>query len=414
VQAAETQAASGNLRAARELLVSAVDDAAAALGPDHVDVLAASARLAGVHRELGALREARRVLEAAQEAGQRTHGPGHPQVLALTYALAVLAHELGNAYEAGRNFRLIERWGSEVLGAEHPHVLDARRYLGEDVPGEIEAPPPLPLPPVDPVSPAPVLTVVPDSVDPSTMDDPELRSRFRVSAAVAGMALLAVLAAMVAMWAIPQREARVAPPSRAAPVGPPPTVGVGDSESTVPLASLSASDSGVPVPAGDVRTPPRATPSTAPQTLSGRYLIHLAHTGMCVGLGPELFKNTGRTVLGQHACGSGLPQLSLEPAATNTYRILVTDEGGSGCADVDYAGTTEGLLLAPQECADGHADQRFTFEAVTTPVAGYRLRSVAGSRWCIGALEGKRENGVQLMQVDCNGGADQVFTLERR
>jgi hypothetical protein len=403
VQAAETQAASGNLTAARGQLAAAVDDAAATLGPDHVDVLAASARLAAMHRELGAPREARRVLEAAQEAGQRTHGPGHPEVLALTYALGVLAHELGNAYEAGRKFRLIERWGPEVLGAEHPHVLDARRYLGEDVPGEIEAPPPLPLPPVGP---APVAEV-------PASDDPRPRSRLRVSAGVAGMLLLAVLAAVVAMWVIPDRETRVAPPSQAVPAGPPPTGGVSDPASTVPSASLSASTSNVPAPAGGVRTPPRATPTT-PTTLGGRYVIHVAHTGMCIGLGPELFKNTGRTVLGQHPCGSSLPQFSLEPAATNTYRILVTDEDGSGCADVDYDGDTDGLLLAPQECVNGRTDQRFTFEAVTTPVAGYRLRSVAGSRWCIGALEAKRQSGVQLMQADCDGGADQVFTLEKR
>ena len=134
---------------------------------------------------------------------------------------------------------------------------------------------------------------------------------------------------------------------------------------------------------------------------------------MCVGLGPELFKDTGRTVLGQHPCGSALPQFSLEPATAGTYRILVTDADGTGCADVDYAGTTEGLLLAAQTCND-KADQRFTFEPVTTPVAGYRLRSVAGSRFCIGVLEGRRQSGVQIMQDTCNGGAHEVFTLERR
>jgi hypothetical protein len=227
------------------------------------------------------------------------------------------------------------------------------------------------------------------------------------------MALLAVLAAVTAMWVIPSRETRDAPPLRAGPVDPPATASLGVEVSAAPSPSLSASHSEGP---GDgVRTPPRTTSTTtAPQALAGRYQIHAAHTGLCWGLGPELFKDTGRTVLGQHQCGSGLPQFTIESVGTDVYRIVVTDADATGCADVDYAGTTEGLLMAAQSCADGKSDQRFTFEPVSTPVAGYRLRSVAGSRFCIGVLEGKRQNGVQLIQNVCDGGPHQVFTLERR
>ena len=118
-------------------------------------------------------------------------------------------------------------------------------------------------------------------------------------------------------------------------------------------------------------------------------------------------------MLGQHTCGSSLPQFTIEPVASNAYRILVTDRDGTGCADVDYQGTTEGLLLAAQTC-NGAADQRFTLEPVTTPAAGYRLRSVAGSKFCIGVLEQKQERGVQIMQDTCRGSKAEVFTLERR
>ncbi|GAA0907366.1 hypothetical protein GCM10009557_82220 [Virgisporangium ochraceum] len=405
MRAADAQAASGDLSGARELLVDAVEAATAELGPDHLDVLDARARLAGVHRDLGALNEARRVLESVLEVGHRTHGVAHPRLLLVSYDLAVIAHELGNAYEAGRNFRLLDRWGPEVLGADHHHVLAARRYLGEDVPGEIDAPPPLPLPPVGP---APSGQSILDGPPPV-----ERRRRFPVTAAVAGMALFALVATVVGVWVIPGRDGRVESAPQAAPVTP--SVTPSADGSPTPSAALSGSNSALPPANGGSRTPTRATSTTtAPQTLgSGRYLIHAGHTGMCLGLGPELFKNTGRTVLGQHPCGSNLPQLTLEPVATNTYRIKVTDSDGTGCADVDYAGTTEGLLLAPQACND-KTDQRFTFEPVTAPVAGYRLRSVAGSRFCIGVLEGKQQSGVQIMQDTCRNGPHEVFTLERR
>ncbi|GIJ60027.1 RICIN domain-containing protein [Virgisporangium aurantiacum] len=406
VRAAETQAADGNLTEARDLLVAAVDAARAELGPDHLDVLAAQARLAVVLRELGALPEARRVLESVLEVGHRTHGPTHPQLLVAAYELAVLAHELGNAYEAGRNFRLLSQHGPDALGADHHHVLAARRYLGDDVPGEFDAPPPLPLPPVGPAAPGETILAGPQ---------PRQRRRFPLTAAVAGMALVALVATVVAVWAIPERKTHDASPPQAAPVGPPPSAEPTSGVSASASPSLSASDPGLPVPGGVVRTPPRTTPTTtAPTAISGRYLIRLAHTGMCVGEGPELYKNTGRTVLGQHPCGSTLPQFTIEPVATNVYRIVITDSGGTGCADVDYAGTTEGLLLAAATCANGPADQRFTFEPVTTPSAGYRLRSVAGSRYCIGVLEGSQDRGVQLMQDTCRGSKSEVFTLERR
>ncbi len=406
VQAAETQVAGGNLDGARALLADAVAMGSAALGPDHLDVLAAQARLAAVHRELGALHEARRVLETVLDTGHRAHGVAHPQLLPVSYDLAVLAHELGNAYEAGKNFRLLTRWGPDVLGADHPHVLSARRYLGDDVPGEIDAPPPLPLPPVGPPAPGESILAGPA---------PARRRRIPVTAAVAGMALLALVATVIGVWVIPERDVRTAPPLPAAPVAPAGTSSAGTSPSGTPSPSLSASEPAVTVPGagGGVKTPPRAVPSTTPTILSGRYFIHAGHTGMCLGLGPELFVNSGRTVMGQHPCGSSIPQMRLEPATGSTYKLLVTDSDGTGCADVDYAGTTEGLLLAPQTCND-KPDQRFTFEPVTDPVAGYRLRSVAGSRFCIGVLEGKTQKGVQIMQDNCKGDASEVFKLERR
>ncbi|GFJ88434.1 RICIN domain-containing protein [Phytohabitans rumicis] len=131
------------------------------------------------------------------------------------------------------------------------------------------------------------------------------------------------------------------------------------------------------------------------------------------GEGPELFKDTGRTVLGQHPCAGVSPPTILEPVG-GAYRIKLDHPvDGLGCATVDYGGTEDGLLLAGAGCEAGRADQRFTLEPATTPAAGYRLRSVPGRSFCIGVYQASRQDGVQLIQTTCDGGPDQVFTLRR-
>lgn len=416
VQSAEAEVAGGNLTRARDLLVDAVDEARAALGPDHLDVLAAQTRLAALHRELGSLPEARRLLESALEIGHRTYGVAHPQLLAASYELAVLAHELGNAYEAGRNFRILSEHGTHVLGADHPHVLAARRYLGEDVPGEFDAPPPLPLPPTGPTTPGEFIL--------ESTPAPARNRRFPIVAGIAGLALIALVATLIGVWAIPGKEpdkTQDVPPAQAGPQATAqPAASASASASASGSPSAGGSEPGLAVPGGAATgtaggKPPTKTtpPAAAGTTISGRYQVKFTHTGLCLGQGPELFKNTGRTVLGQHTCGSSLPQFTIEPVAANVYRIVISGGSSNGCADVDYAGTTEGLLLAAQAC-NGAADQKFTLEAVTSPAVGYRLHSVAGARFCIGVLEQRSQNGVQIMQDTCRGSKAEVFTLEKR
>lgn len=200
-----------------------------------------------------------------------------------------------------------------------------------------------------------------------------------------------------------------APQPAQASVGGTPTPTPAANASTGASAAVSsAAVSGGPIAASTgasagARTP---TPKAVP---NGRVQLRLAHTGMCVGEGPELFKSTGRTVLGQHPCASAAPPIVIAPITGSTVRIKVdSPTNGLGCATVDYGGTADGLLLAARPCDDARADQKFTLEAVS---AGYRLHSVPGGGFCVGVYLASRDPGVQLIQTGCDGGADQVFQV---
>jgi hypothetical protein len=158
-------------------------------------------------------------------------------------------------------------------------------------------------------------------------------------------------------------------------------------------------------------TAPAPTTTTAKPPPSGPTRLRLAHTGMCVGEGPELFKSTGRTVLGQHPCAQAAPPITIAPAGAAVRIKLDSPSYGIGCATVDYGGTGDGLLLAARPCDDARADQAFTLEAVSAPAAGYRLHSVPGGGLCIGVYLASRDPGVQLIQTRCGGGPDQVFQV---
>jgi hypothetical protein len=145
---------------------------------------------------------------------------------------------------------------------------------------------------------------------------------------------------------------------------------------------------------------------------TGAQQIRLAHTGLCLGEGPEMFKDTGREVLGQHDCASAGPPISIEAAHDGRYQLILHHPtNGPGCVTVDEGGEYTQVLLAGAKCDQGRPDQEFTFEHVTSPAEGYRLHSVSGAKWCIGVYEGSTEQGVQLIQDPCENLASQVFQL---
>ncbi|CAM3936820.1 RICIN domain-containing protein [Kibdelosporangium persicum] len=155
------------------------------------------------------------------------------------------------------------------------------------------------------------------------------------------------------------------------------------------------------------------TSASTDQTITtGAQQIRVAATGMCLGEGPEKFKDTGREVLGQHECASAGPPISIEPAAEGRYQLVLHHpQHGPGCVTIDGGGQYTEVLMAGAPCEAGRPDQEFTFEAVTSPVEGYRLRSVSGAKWCVGVYQNSGEPGVQLIQNPCDNGPHQVFQL---
>jgi hypothetical protein len=172
---------------------------------------------------------------------------------------------------------------------------------------------------------------------------------------------------------------------------------------------LAAAPGSTPAATLPAPAPVSATIRSSSPVPAGRLRVRLAHTGFCLGEGPERFVRQARDVVGQQTCDKAFPPITAEPSEGAYRLVLHHPEKGEGCVTVDDGGTTIEVLLAGGDCADGRPDQLFTFEPVAT---GHRMRSIAGAKWCIGAFRGSAEPGVQLIQDPCDGGGHQVFLLD--
>jgi hypothetical protein len=164
-----------------------------------------------------------------------------------------------------------------------------------------------------------------------------------------------------------------------------------------------------PTPTAPAPAPVSATVRSSAPVPTGALRVRLAHTGFCLGEGPERFVRQAREVVGQQPCDKAFPPITAEPSEGAYRLVLRHPDKGDGCVTVDDGGTTIEVLLAGDDCTDGRPDQLFTFEPVAT---GHRMRSVAGAKWCVGAFRGSAEPGVQLIQDPCDGGEHQVFLLD--
>jgi hypothetical protein len=245
---------------------------------------------------------------------------------------------------------------------------------------------------------------------PDPIDRGPSRRNVKVALVAAGIVVVAVIGAVLAYGALKPAPIGLAglpdPVSPERPAASAPTIAGSPSTSAVPPSAAAGASAGTtPHPSGSTGGTQPAGGAKAVQT--GTVKLKLANTGMCVGEGPELFKNTGRTVLGQHTCSKASPAIGIEKVSGTVYRITV----GGACAAVDYDGVDEGLLLAGRDCSSAN-NQRFMFEPVSSPANGFRLHSVSGQKWCIGPLqESLKGEGTQIMQQSCDGGADQIFVF---
>ncbi|MFB9717822.1 XRE family transcriptional regulator [Planobispora longispora] len=138
---------------------------------------------------------------------------------------------------------------------------------------------------------------------------------------------------------------------------------------------------------------------------------HVADRGLCVGEGRERNGRTTRELAVQRPCRGLSPDTYVKAVGPGVHQIQWHHPvHGVGCLTVDQAWTGAEALIAPAKCT-GAAHQRFLLErSASAGTAGHRLRPVH-SGLCVGVLGGAADvdNGAELVQDVCNGGADQVF-----
>ncbi|WP_158846576.1 helix-turn-helix domain-containing protein [Saccharothrix deserti] len=291
-----------------------------------------------------------------------------------------------------------ERGESAALPAEPPPA----------VPTTSPAPPPTA--PTAPTAPAAT-----PSPDPAAFGAPTAsRTRRRLMVVGAVVAVAAIALAVVLTDGLPAGQNAAAPTTSATTTEPSPAPTTTDQSSSVPTTTTPPAESpkAPPPQAPTTTTTAAPAPAPAPQPAPGSprngvQPIRVAHTGFCIGEGPQMFTDQNKIVLGQHNCATATPPTELVRQGDGSYLIkLHNAQYGIGCATMDYGGTDSDVLLAGDNCDASRTDQRFTLEPAT---GGFRLRSVPGAAYCIGVLEGSTDPGVQLIQRPCSGKAHEVF-----
>lgn len=144
--------------------------------------------------------------------------------------------------------------------------------------------------------------------------------------------------------------------------------------------------------------------------IDGTYQLRLAHTGMCVV--EKDMDDTG--MLYQAPCKFDVVKRVLERQQCGSYLIRTLHPVfGPGCMGVPS--DQDGPLLKVEDgyCMDDKRFEQFTFEPVSKPAQGYRIRT-AKTGHCLGIQGGSRMEWSKLVQLKCDlNAASQVFVLTR-
>ncbi|HZE40958.1 MAG TPA: hypothetical protein VE172_19335 [Stackebrandtia sp.] len=152
---------------------------------------------------------------------------------------------------------------------------------------------------------------------------------------------------------------------------------------------------------------PAAVPDPPP---SGRYYIKAVHSGLCLGIGPEIKNDrpTPKRVLVQDKCSKAKPVMGLTND-NGVYRINAYDPAqGTDCIRADKA-DAHGYVLTPSPCAD---DPRQMFFLEKTS-GEYQVSFSSQQDVCVGIMNGADAPGTQALTGPC-GDSGQRFTLEKR
>ncbi|MEV0646874.1 RICIN domain-containing protein [Phytomonospora sp. NPDC050363] len=130
----------------------------------------------------------------------------------------------------------------------------------------------------------------------------------------------------------------------------------------------------------------------------GTYDIKPAHTGLCLGIGPEI-GNEGRTVLVQDSCSQAKPSLTVVKAGEDLVRFTLyfAAEDWSACIGAD----SPGELYAAQDCNGGSLQ---TFKLVPAGSGRYLIKSAANGT-CMDFPWYRGTEGAQVGGASCSSGS---------
>ena len=137
----------------------------------------------------------------------------------------------------------------------------------------------------------------------------------------------------------------------------------------------------------------------------GTYDIEPAHTGLCLGIGPEI-NNPGRTVLVQDSCSQAKPSLTMVKVSDDVVRFTLyfSAEDWSACVGADDPGD----LYAARDCNGGSAQ---TYTLVPAGGGRYLIKSKATGK-CMDFPWYRNTEGAQVGGATCStGSASQRFAF---
>lgn len=138
----------------------------------------------------------------------------------------------------------------------------------------------------------------------------------------------------------------------------------------------------------------------------GTYDIQPAHTGLCLGIGPEINNPRDRPVLVQDSCGQAKPSLTMVKVSDDVVRFTLyfSAEDWTACLVAD----TPGDLYAAGECNGGSAQ---TYTLVPAGSGRYLVKSKATGK-CMDFPWYRDTEGAQVAGAACStGSASQRFAF---
>lgn len=139
---------------------------------------------------------------------------------------------------------------------------------------------------------------------------------------------------------------------------------------------------------------------------AGTYDIEPAHTGLCLGIGPELNNPDDRTVLVQDSCSQAKPSLTMVKVSEDVVRFTLyfSAEDWSACLVAD----TPGDLYSAGDCNGGSAQ---TYTLVPAGSGRYLIKSKATGK-CMDFPWYRNTEGAQVGGATCStGSASQRFAF---